>query len=113
MTDAQKAQAKQILEKERPTIRPLYQQLAQERHQLRQIVESGTFDEAQVRAIASQQAQTMTEMTVQHTRVASELVQILTPEQKAKLSKFLDRHERRFQKHMQPDQGQPDAEPQQ
>ena len=39
---------------------------------------SGSFDEAKVRELAAQQTQTMTELTVQHARIASEMVQVLT-----------------------------------
>lgn len=101
LTDAQQAQAKEIMAKEKPTLQPLFQQLAQTRHQLRQFEESGTFDEAQVRAIATQQAQTLTELTVQKTRIEAELVKILTPDQKAKLTQMMDRREQRMQRFME------------
>src|SRR5882724_722784 len=86
LTDAQKAQVKDIMTKERPTLRPLFQQLAQSRMQLRQYQASGNFDETQVRALATQQAQLMTELTVQRTRIQSEMMKVLTPEQKTKLA---------------------------
>jgi protein CpxP len=98
LSDAQKAQAKEIIAKEKPAIQPLMQQLAQSRHQLRQFEESGNFDEVQVRNIAAQQAQTLTELTVQKTRIKAELVQILTPEQKTKLTQMMDRREQRMQR---------------
>lgn len=98
LTDAQQAQAKDIMAKEKPTLQPLLQQLGQTRHQLRQFEESGNFDEAQVRAIATQQAQTLTELTVQKARIEAELVKILTPEQKIKLTQMMDRRERRMQR---------------
>ena len=96
LSDAQQAQAKQILAKEKPTLKPLLQQLAETHHQLRQYEESGNFNEAQVRLLASQQAQTITELVVQKARIESELVQVLTPEQKAKLTQFIDRREQKF-----------------
>ena len=95
------AQMKDILAKEKPTLQPLMQQMAQSHHDLRQLEESGNFDEAKVRALASQQAQTMTELIVQKARIHSELSQVLTPDQKAKMSQFMDRREQRFMKHMQ------------
>ena len=96
LTDEQRAQAKEILSREKPTIQPMLQQLALTRHQLRQFEEGGTFDEAQVRAIAGQQAQTLTELTVQKARIQAELVKILTPEQRTKLSQMMDRREQRM-----------------
>jgi Spy/CpxP family protein refolding chaperone len=100
LTDAQRAQVKEIMAKEKPTLQPLFQQMAQGHRDLRQLEMSGTFDEAKVRALASQQAQTMTEVIVQKARIQSELVQILTPEQKAKMNQFMERHEQRFMKPM-------------
>ena len=52
---------------------------------------------------AAQQAQTMTELTVQKARIHSELIQILTPDQKSKLNKFMERHEQRFMRHAAPE----------
>ncbi len=101
LTDEQRAQAKEILSKEKPTIQPLLRQLAVIRHQLRQFEEGGTFDEAQVRAIAGQQAQTLTELTVQKARIQAELVKLLTPEQRTKLSQMMDRREQRMQRFTQ------------
>jgi len=91
---------KDILAKEKPTIEPLIQQMAQSHHQLREMVMSGGFDESKVRALASQQSGTAIELLVQRTRIESELVQVLTPEQKTKLTQFMDQHEQRFANHM-------------
>jgi Spy/CpxP family protein refolding chaperone len=104
LTEEQRAQAKEILAKENPTIQPLLQQLALTRHQLRQFAEGGIFDEAQVRAIAGQQGQTLTELTVQKARIEAELVKILTPEQKTKLTQMMDRREQRMQRFTQAQQ---------
>ena len=101
LTDAQRAQVKDIMAKEKPTIRPLLQQLSQSHQQLRQLEEGATFDEAKVRALAAQNTQLMTELIVQKARIKNELFQVLTPEQKAKMAKFEDRHESRFKKHME------------
>lgn len=111
LTDAQQAQMKDILAKEKPTIQPLMQQLAQAHQQMSQLEEAGTFDEAKVRALASQQSQTMTELMVQKARIKSELVALLTPDQKDKLAKFEARRAVRFQKQMQNKQGAAPAAP--
>ena len=101
LTDAQQAQMKDILAKEKPTLQPLMQQMAQSHHDLRQLEQSGAFDEAKVRALASQQAQTMTELIVQKARIQSEMFQVLTPDQKTKMTQFMDRRQQKFMKHMQ------------
>jgi Spy/CpxP family protein refolding chaperone len=106
LTDAQKAQMKDIMTKEKPTIKPLMQQLSDSRKQLRQLETAGAFDEAKVRSVATQQSQTMTELTVQRSRIKSELMQVLTPDQKDKMAKFEARREARFQKRFQKGQDQ-------
>jgi periplasmic protein CpxP/Spy len=101
LTDAQQAQVKDILAKEQPNIQPLAQQLMQTHQQLRQMAESGSFDETKARAVVTQQSQTMIEVEVQKAHIASELFQVLTPDQKTKMDKFMSRHEQRMMKHMQ------------
>lgn len=101
LTDAQQAQVKDILAKEKPAMKPLMQQMAQGHQQLREPTMAGAFDEAKVRALATQQSQTMTEMIVQKARIESEMIQLLTPEQKTKLNEFMAKHEQRMMKHMQ------------
>lgn len=99
LTDAQQAQAKSILEKEKPTLRPLIHQLHQTQQQIHQF-EQGNFDEAKVRPIAAQATQALTELMVQKARIQSELYQILTPDQQAKLAQFEANRKARMQKHM-------------
>jgi protein CpxP len=98
LTDAQQTQMKAVLEKEHGTLKPLMQQVHQTRQALRQY-EEGTFDEAKVRALATQEAQTNIELTVQHARIHNELFQMLTPDQQAKMKEFEARREARMQKH--------------
>lgn len=99
LSDAQQAQMKTILHKEHPAMKPLFQQSHQIDQQLHQLAE-GTFDEAKVRALATQKAQIEVEMTVQRTRIHNELFQVLTADQQAKMKEFEARHEARMQKHM-------------
>jgi len=98
LTDAQQTQVQQILAKDKPSLEPLMQQMHQGRQQMRQLIESGSFDETKARALISQQTETMTELAVQKAKVESDLYQVLTAEQKTKLDQFLDRHEQRFSK---------------
>jgi protein CpxP len=96
LTDAQQTQIKDIMAKEKPALKPLLQQLAQSHQQMRQLEESGTFDEAQVRALANQQSQTMAELIVQKARIKSEMLQVLTPDQKAKFKEMMDKRDQRM-----------------
>jgi len=52
-------------------------QLMQAHKDLSSLEDSGTFDEAKVRALAAQNTQAMTELFVQKARVHAELVQFL------------------------------------
>jgi Spy/CpxP family protein refolding chaperone len=101
LTDAQHAQMKAIMAKEKPALQPLMLQMAQGHSQLRDLAMGGAFDEAKARELASQQTQTMTELAVQHARIASEMVQVLTPDQKTKLTTLISQHEQRMMNRMQ------------
>jgi len=99
LTDDQKAQAKTIWEKERPTMKPLMQQERAVDSQLRQYVE-GTFDPVKVQALAAQKAQIQAQITVEQTRIHNEMYQILTADQKAQLKQMKADHEARMQQRM-------------
>jgi Spy/CpxP family protein refolding chaperone len=99
LTDDQKTQMKAVLQKERPVMKPLFQQSHQIDLQLRQYAQ-GTYDEAKVRALAAQKAQIEVEMTVQKTRIHNELFQLLTADQQAKMKEIQARHEARIEQHM-------------
>ena len=107
LTDAQQAQIKAIMTKEHPVMAPMLQQLAETHTQLRQLEESGSFDEAKARSLAAQQSQTLIDLIVEKSKMKAEMVQVLTPEQKAKLQKMESRHEQRFLEHLE---GPPAAE---
>ena len=100
LTDDQKAQAKAIMQKERPAMQPLFQQDHQLDLQIRQYVE-GNYDEAKVQALAAQKAQVQQQMTIQHSRVHNELYQLLTADQKTQLKQLEAQHEQRMQERMQ------------
>jgi protein CpxP len=100
LTDDQKTQMKAIMQKEHPTVKPLMQQEHQIDQQLRQYVE-GPYDEAKVRALAAQKSQVETELTVAHTRIHSQMYQLLTPDQQSKLKEIEAKRQARMQQHMQ------------
>jgi len=100
LTDEQKTQMHSIMQKEHPTMKPLFQQEHQIDLQLRQYVQ-GTYDETKVRALATQKAQVEVELTVARTRIHNELYQILTADQQAQLKQMQADHEARMQERMQ------------
>jgi Spy/CpxP family protein refolding chaperone len=75
-------------------------QMGDAHKQMRTLEESPTFDEAAVRSLASQQAQAITELIVAKARTKSEMFAILTPEQKAKATTIMNRHEQHMMEHM-------------
>jgi periplasmic protein CpxP/Spy len=99
LSDAQRAQMKAVMQKERPAMKPLMQQLHQMEQQLKQYSE-GTYDEAKVQALVAQQAQTLVQLKVQETRIHNELFQLLTADQQAKMKEIEANRETRMQ-HMQ------------
>jgi len=110
LTEEQHAQVKAIMQKERPAMKPLMQQLGALHQQLKQY-EEGTYDEAKVQVLVAQQAQTLVQVKVQETRIHSELFQVLTPEQQAKMKEIEANREARMQQHMHG--GAPAAPPEQ
>jgi periplasmic protein CpxP/Spy len=102
LTADQHSQVKAIFEKEKPALQPLMQQMRQNHSAINALEASGPFDEAKTRALATQNSQTMIELQVEHARIKSEIMQILTADQKAKLAQIEANRETRMQKHMAP-----------
>lgn len=112
LTDDQKAQIKTILQNERPAIKPLMQQEMQSHQQLMQVITSGSFDQAKATAIATQEAQTHIQMQVEHARIGSQIYQLLSSDQKAKVADIMAKHQQRMQERMQKQDQAPPADQQ-
>jgi Spy/CpxP family protein refolding chaperone len=97
LSDAQQAQIKAIIAKEKPALKPLFEQEMQSHEQMLQLIQSSTFDEAKATAIANQAAQIHAQLEVQHAVVASQAYQVLTADQKTKLAQFIAKREQRMQ----------------
>jgi protein CpxP len=108
LTDDQKTQVKQIMQTEKPSIKPLMQQEAQAHQQMMALVTSGNFDQAKATTIASQEAQTHIQMQVEHAKIASQIYQLLSSDQKAKVADMMAKHQQRMQEHMQNQPAPPD-----
>ena len=101
LTDDQKAQVKQIFQTEKPTMKPLMQQEHAAHQQMIQLVTSGSFETAKAAAIAQQESQTHMQLEVEHAKIASQIYQLLSSDQKAKATEMIAQHEQRMQEHMQ------------
>jgi periplasmic protein CpxP/Spy len=101
LTDAQKAQVKELMQKEHSTMKPLMQQMHQMDQQIKQYSEgTGTFDETKVQALVTPQAQTLVQLKVEQARIHNELYQLLTPDQQTKMKEIAANREARMQQHM-------------
>jgi protein CpxP len=110
MTEEQKTQMKAVLQKEHATRKPLMQQMRQLDQQLKQY-EEGTYDAAKVQTLVASQAQLLVQMKVNESRIHSELYQLLTPDQQAKMKQIEADREARMQQHMQNEGDAPPAGP--
>lgn len=85
LTDAQRQQIRTMAKAEWPTIEPSLQKLADGQKQMLAATQGGTFDEAKVTSIASEQSQTIAELLVTKERFVSQVyTNVLTPEQRTK-----------------------------
>ncbi|CAN5830017.1 hypothetical protein BH20ACI4_BH20ACI4_24000 [soil metagenome] len=105
LTDEQKAQMKSIRQASRETVKPIREQMKANRQKLQMLSESGTFDEAQVQAIATRQGTLSAQMIVEKEKVKSQIFNLLTPEQKMKAAEmkaqFKQKREELMQKRME------------
>lgn len=106
LNDAQRAQVKAILEKEKPTIQPLMKQLGDSHDQIMREATSGSFDEAKIRSIATQQSQAQIDLAVEHAKIANQVFSVLNADQKTKALQMLQHKENHMQ-HMQQGQEPP------
>lgn len=98
LTAEQQSQVKAIFEKEKPTLHPLMEQMRQNHSAMDALEANGQFDEAKTRALATQNSQIMVEVQVEHAKIKSEIMQILTADQKAKLAQTEADHAARMDK---------------
>lgn len=81
ITDAQRDQIATILKTEKPVIQSLAATVHLEQEQL---LSRQSFDEAYVRAYAQQHESTMEDVLVEREKVRTEILAVLTPDQRAK-----------------------------
>ncbi|MEO8434323.1 MAG: Spy/CpxP family protein refolding chaperone [Pyrinomonadaceae bacterium] len=84
LTDAQKTQVKAIMDAERAATEPGRSRMEDVHKQLQATTLNGQFDEAQVRGLAAQASQIMTDQMVEHVRAFTKIFALLTPEQRVK-----------------------------
>lgn len=98
LSEAQQEQVKALRDAEREAVKPLLQQLQENREAIHQLTQATTFDEAAVRRLATKQAAINTELLVSRARTRSQINALLTPEQRSladKLGPRMGKHEER------------------
>ncbi|HEY4744238.1 MAG TPA: Spy/CpxP family protein refolding chaperone [Desulfuromonadaceae bacterium] len=88
LTKDQQTSIEAIFAADRATSTPLVQKVAEYRKQLWAAVQTATFDEAAIRAIAMQQAKTEAELILLRARMRTQVKAVLTTEQQALAEDF-------------------------
>jgi Spy/CpxP family protein refolding chaperone len=96
LTDAQKAQVKEIMEASKAKVQPLRESMKANRQKLQAATENGKFDEAAVQALANENASLSAQLLVERSRVKSQIFNILTPEQREKAAQLKSQMKERF-----------------
>lgn len=81
LSDQQKTRMKDLFTQNRPAVKPVFAKLITEKRALRELIQSGSADEAAIRAQAAKVAVVEADLAVQHAQLAKQFRAILTPEQ--------------------------------
>ncbi|MGH7783842.1 MAG: Spy/CpxP family protein refolding chaperone [Candidatus Binatia bacterium] len=100
LTDDQKAKVKGIMDAGRTTVKPIMQSLGENHKKMEDLTANGAFDEAQVQALATEQANLMAKMIVERERTKSQVFAILTDDQKAKAAQMKEQMKEHFKNRM-------------
>lgn len=102
LTDAQKAQVKQIFQANKATGLPLMQQMAANKKAMLEATANGNYDQAKIQQLASQQAQFMSQLIVQKQAIRHQIyTQVLTQDQRAKAEELRAKQISRIDSRMQ------------
>ena len=88
LTEAQKAQMKQIRDSHSQTIRPLMEQIRAKRQEIHQASQSGAFNESVAAQELTEIAPLEAKLMGEEFRTHQEMLSVLTPDQKAKLEQL-------------------------
>jgi periplasmic protein CpxP/Spy len=102
LSDAQKEQVKTIMKANHANMKPIMQQMEQNRQALLTATANGAYDPAKIQALANQQAQLQAAITVQHEALKHQIyTQVLTSEQQAKAEQLRTQEINRITEHLQ------------
>jgi protein CpxP len=98
LSDQQKAQIKEVFKKNQPLVKPILVKLITEKREMRTLVQSGSADEAAIRAQAAKVAGVEADLAVQHAQMAKQFRAILTPDQIERFKAIQKERDARFDK---------------
>lgn len=102
LTDAQKAQVKTIMQANRASMKPIVQQLEQNRAAMLTATANGAYDQAKITALANQQAQLQAAMTVQREAIQHQIyTTVLTADQQVKAEQLRTQQLSHITEHLQ------------
>jgi len=111
LSEAQQTQIKSIMADGKTRMKPLMEQLRQNRQQAESLNSNGTFNEGQARLFATKQAGVMADLMVEKQRTRSQIFAVLSPEQRQKAQQLMQerrqRRQERMKKHAEPTQQAP------
>ncbi|MGD9561307.1 MAG: Spy/CpxP family protein refolding chaperone [Pyrinomonadaceae bacterium] len=88
LTEDQKAKMKELRSASHTNLKPTFEALRANRQKMKELTANGAFDEAQVTAIANDQASLSAKLIVERHRMKAQFFSILTDDQKAKLAEI-------------------------
>lgn len=88
LTDEQKAKVKELQTASRTSLQPTREALRANRQKMQELTANGAFDEAQVTALANEQAALQAKMIVERQRTKAQFFSLLTDEQKAQTTEI-------------------------
>jgi periplasmic protein CpxP/Spy len=100
LTDAQRQQVHQMLQNAKSANKNLMIDLVNAQKALHEAIVKNPNDETTIRSLSATVNNARTELTVARAKMRSQLVAILTPEQKEKLAQLDQKRESRFQKRL-------------
>lgn len=99
LTDEQKAKVKEVIETNRTSFEPTIKAMKENRAKLHDLSKDGTFDQAQVEALAKEQGDLVAQSIVQKEGVKAQIFATLTDEQKVKAAEMRAKFEERGKGH--------------
>ncbi len=102
LTDAQKAEVKQIFQANKASGPPLMQQMAANKKAMLEATANGAYDQAKIQQLANQQAQLMSQLIVQKQAIRHQIYnQVLTADQRTKAEELRAQQISRIDSRMQ------------